>query len=911
MTAISLSPRSLRGLRALLSPDEALRAGPAVVGGKAHALARLAHVELEIPAWLVLPASSLDLHLRAGGVHRQVARTLEELRGVSGDQAAVRRAITSAARQLQSLVAEIVLDPALEDELRQAAELLAPGPFAVRSSAVGEDGARHSWAGQFATVLGVTGQEQILAGLRQCWQSAFSERALDYRLRARQLNDAAQIAVIFQRMVAADVAGVLFTTDPTTGFNTHMRVSACLGLGEGLVSGDYDADEYVVDADGREVSARVANKTRRTVLAESGAVEEAVPAARRDRRALSPLMLRKLSAAGKRIATAEGGPRDVEWAIIGNELYILQARPITAMRREQAPEHRIVWDNSNIQESYFGVTTPLTFSFARAAYASVYEQTMRTLGISERVIAEHRGLLNNLLGLIRGRVYYNLDNWYRGLRLLPAFRRNKEDMERMMGVEEPVDFVEDEKLGLVERVMRALRLLPALLRLLLRFAMLDHSGKRFLAHIEDCLGEIDRATLVSRGLGDLMPLLDRLRAECIDRWTPPIVNDFFVMMSTGRLRRLVERARQTDAADVMQTLLGGADVETSAGPAMLLLQLAGIARKEPALARLLDGTDHARVLAALREASTRFNGVYEELVARFGDRCMGELKLESRPLRDDPRFVVEMLRNYVGGSAPDAAVVEERARVEREYLELQIEESLGIVARTRFRRALIAARRGIRRREEMRLTRTRLFGVHRDIYRAIGCRLAEARRLGRADDVFYLTTQEIAAYWEGTAVSNDLASIADARRREFAAYRHLSAPNRIVTTGAPLDSPVFELQQAAPAAGRVLEGLGCSPGVAEGPVRIITSPDDDLALAGHVLVAPRTDPGWAPLFPSAAAIVVERGSLLSHSAVLARELGLPAVVGIPGVVQQLRDGERVRVDGSTGRIVRLEVECAS
>src|SRR6185503_6640238 len=389
----------------------------------------------------------------------------------------------------------------------------------------------------------------------------------------------------------------------------------------------------------------------------------------------------------------------------------------------------------------------------------------------------------------------------------------------------------------------------------------------------------------------------------------------FVMMSTGRLRRLVERARHGDADEVMQTLLGGADVETSAGPAMLLLQMAGIVRKEPACSRLLDGADHARTLTALRETSTRFNGLYEELVARFGDRCMGELKLESRPLRDDPRFVVEMLRNYVGGSAPDAAVLEERARVEREYRELWIEESLGIVGCLRFRRALTAARRGIRRREEMRLARTRMFGVHRDIYRAIGRRLVEARRLAQADDVFYLTTHEIAAFWEGTAVSNDLASIAAARRREFAAYRHLPAPNRIVTTGAPPDALDVALQQSssasAPAAGRVLEGLGCSPGVAEGPVRIITSPDDDLALAGHVLVAPRTDPGWAPLFPSAAAIVVERGSLLSHSAVLARELGLPAVVGIPGVVQQLRDGERVRVDGSTGRIVRLEVECGS
>jgi pyruvate,water dikinase len=177
--------------------------------------------------------------------------------------------------------------------------------------------------------------------------------------------------------------------------------------------------------------------------------------------------------------------------------------------------------------------------------------------------------------------------------------------------------------------------------------------------------------------------------------------------------------------------------------------------------------------------------------------------------------------------------------------------------------------------------------------------------------VFDLPTTEIAEYWEGRAASADLAAVARARRAEYARYAAAPAlPNRVVTTGAPYDAlhaaPGVAPPAGAPGDARVLRGLGCSPGVAEGPVRVVTSPDDDLALAGHMLVAPRTDPGWAPLFPSAAAVVVERGSLLSHSAVLARELGLPAVVGIPGVVAALRDGERVRVDGLAGTVERLE-----
>jgi pyruvate,water dikinase len=244
----------------------------------------------------------------------------------------------------------------------------------------------------------------------------------------------------------------------------------------------------------------------------------------------------------------------------------------------------------------------------------------------------------------------------------------------------------------------------------------------------------------------------------------------------------------------------------------------------------------------------------------------------------------------------------------------------------RFRRTLALARRGIRAREAMRLARTRLFGTHRDVYRAIGARLHATGRLEAAEDVLYLTTREIEEMWDGTGASADLAAIVRARRAEFAAYELESPPNRIITTGVPHPAASPAAGASAVAAGlgielavsagapapiarsgeKLLRGLGCSAGVAEGIVRVVRSASDDLELDGHILVAPRTDPGWAPLFPCARAIIVERGSLLSHSAVLARELGIPAVVGIPGIVDMLRDGERVRVDGGAGTIERLD-----
>jgi pyruvate,water dikinase len=209
----------------------------------------------------------------------------------------------------------------------------------------------------------------------------------------------------------------------------------------------------------------------------------------------------------------------------------------------------------------------------------------------------------------------------------------------------------------------------------------------------------------------------------------------------------------------------------------------------------------------------------------------------------------------------------------------------------------------------MRLSRTRFVGLYRDIYLAAGERLHEAGLLDEPRDVLYLTKDELIAYHEGTAVSADLTGIAVVRKREYAGYdrRPGALPNHFESVGG-----VYRGQRIAPAgtvqSGRILRGIGCSAGVVEGELRIIESPTDDLDVSRRILTAMRTDPGWTPLFPSAAGILVERGSALSHSAVLAREFGIPAVVGIPGLLEVVADGERVRLDGGAGTVERLDYQ---
>ena len=896
--AMTVSPHTLR----VMGATDALDAGLSVVGGKAFGLARLTALGMRVPRWLVLPTTIFHDHLLATGIDVVVKELVTSLEGARSN-----RELARVAGDLRRAVMSAEIDGELRRSMETIYAELGPGPLAVRSSAIDEDGSRHSFAGQLDTVLGVDGPDALVNAVQRCWSSAFGERVLDYRRRTGSLDRAADIAVIVQCLVPGEVSGVMFTVDPLTGAGDRMRVSACAGLGDTLVAGEIDGDEYLLDREGRvvEMSTRSAHG--------------------------APLLdahtLAELARAGIAIESAEGSPRDIEWTIASGEIWLLQARPITSfdgVRSESTIPTSwppVVWDNSNIQESYCGVTTPLTFTFAQSAYASVYEQTMRAVGVPERIIAAHRSMLRNLLGLIHGRVYYNLNNWYRGLLLLPAFRRNKADMERMMGVDEPVDFVADERLGISARLRRSPRIARTLVRLLARFATLDRDTKRFLADFESAMQSVDRPSLPKRSLGELMEVLETLQRQCLDRWTTPIINDFHVMMTVGRLRRLVERLVSADVDRVMQTLLGGADVTVSAAPALLLLEMADAARRVPAAATALRNLHGQAAVDRAAEVSANFGRAYAELISRFGDRCMGELKLESRPLRDDPVFVVGVLKNYLDGAASDPRALAQRARHEREGVERDLAARMPTaVGRWRLRRALSSARRSIRARESMRLARTRLFGAYRDTYRAIGARLHASGRIEAVDDILYLTVGEIDAYWRGTAVTTDFRPLVRTRRREFSEFESIDAPNRIVTLGAPYETalttaltqdPITQEPPSPAAPPRGLRGHGASPGIAVGRVRIVTGPSDDLSIAGHILVATRTDPGWAPLFPSAAAIVVERGSVLSHSAVLARELGLPAVVGIPNLLRALRDGELVRVDGTAGTVERLEDLCAS
>ncbi len=787
---------------------------------------------------------------------------------------------------------------AIAAEVAAALAQLAPegGRFAVRSSAAEEDGTGHSFAGQFDTYLDVAPGD-VLGRIVDVWASGAAERVVAYR-RERGLSGAPPApAAIVQRMVRANAAGVAFSSDPVSGRRALAVVAAVPGLGDALVSGDADADSYEV--------------TRAGVVT--------LRALRQDGtgRVLSDADAQAVAALARRAAAHVGRPQDIEWAIEQGRLYLLQSRPITTMAAVADPDGaRRIWDNSNIAESYGGITTPLTFSFARGVYAEVYRQFCVLLAVPRHVVDDQRSTFENMLGSVRGRVYYNLISWYRVLAMLPGFSVNRTFMEQMMGVREPMP---DEVLAgelpptRWERWLDGVRLARSLAGLVSALVRLPRQIERFYARLDAALGPA--TDLGGFRLDELTAHYRSLERQLLARWDAPLVNDFFAMIFYGVLRALCAKWCGDLDGTLQNDLISGEGGIVSAEPAQRVTSLASIAAAHPALMTVLVSGSLADIDAALAEPAHRgFAESYHAYLEKFSDRCLDELKLESPTLADEPLMLLRSIGGLAQRPRPSAAESSAHVPTPLEPSPRQkAEERVGGALRWRPLRRVIfgwvlrQARRRVQARENLRFERTRVFGRVRRIFVEAGQRLVAEGRLSAADDVFYLQVDEVLGVVEGTVTTANLGVHATARRAEYDSYRAMPAPaDRFETRGAVWIGNRFTgAARPIDAGGDERRGIGCCPGLVEGRARVILDPRTASLSPGDILVAERTDPGWILLFPAAAAVVVERGSVLSHAAIVSRELGLTSVVSVLGLTAWLRDGDIIRVDGSTGVVRRI------
>jgi pyruvate,water dikinase len=801
-------------------------------------------------------------------------------------------------------------------------------PVAVRSSALEEDSAEHSFAGQFESVLFQRGEAQIVDAIERCWASASSPRVAAYRRATGHDGAPVRMAVIVQRMVDSESAGVAFSRDPMRpARRSTIVVESVWGQGEGLVSGAIDADRYDVDRETLRVHSTLAVRSDAIVGDPVGGTRRiALDDHRRRIGSLTEGQARRVAAMAIRLERDLGGPQDVEWAFAGGRLYCLQARPITTLPPDTVFDPAVagpastIWDNSNIVESYAGVTSPLTFSHVSRCYRQVYIQFCRLMGVPARVIEDHEPMFGNMLGLVRGRIYYNLVNWYRLVALFPGSARSARFMEAMMGVKQSLS-PELAALfdGLVDRRYPVWRRLVVQVVAAGRLLRVRRYIDEFMTRVRAVQRPLETADLGALDLQAQMAVYRRLETDVLRHWTAPIVSDTRCMVAFGALRDLTTRwlADVDDGATLYNDLLSGGGELPSAEPARLLVRIAERVREdEPVRDRFLaDSPDVLR--AALADGlAPPVAAMIDEFLVQYGFRSPNELKLEEPDLHDDPRFVIATIQSHVRRNASLAANGADGDTTNRRAAETRVRDRLRGPKRWTFLAVLRWARSAVRDRERLRLERTRMFGVTRRLFRGIGANLARLGVIGDASDVFFLTIDELIAFADGRSLTTDFRALVALRRRENDEYRRTEPPpDRFVTRGAaavamrfPLLLREGDLLPASPidAADGVLRGTPCSPGVVEGVVRVARRVEDAEGLNGEILVTERTDPGWVPLFPACAGLIIERGSLLSHSAVVARELGIPTIVGVNGrPVDRLVTGQRVRLDAGRGEVTVL------
>ena len=454
----------------------------------------------------------------------------------------------------------------------------------------------------------------------------------------------------------------------------------------------------------------------------------------------------------------------------------------------------------------------------------------------------------------------------------------------------------------------ALHLLATLAGLVLNLCWLSRRIADFRRRLDDALAPV-HPPLEEMRPDELAAHYHHLEQQLLTRWDAPLVNDFFAMIFFGILRRLTDRWCG-DRGTLHNDLLCGDRGMISAEPARRMREMAEIAAADPVLmARLCDGSLDA-ILDEMERAPA-FAARYRDYLERFGERCLEELKLESLTLHDDPLPLLRAIGHLAHRIAsPDrethlSVVTEPRADAERRAQEALAGRPL---RRLVFRWVLRQARARIRDRENLRFERTRLFGRVRRIFLEFGRRFSGLGVLDAPRDIFHLEVEEILGFVEGTGTSTNLKGLVALRESEYEGYRRSEPPpDRFETRGvAALGIIRCDGATVPPADGETRTGLGCCAGIVRGPVRVVTDPRNARLQEGEILVAERTDPGWVMLFPAAAGLLVERGSLLSHSAIVAREMGIPAVVSVADLTRWLKDGDWVELDGASGVVRRLD-----
>ena len=835
----------------------------AIAGGKGANLGELVRAGFPVPDGFVVTTAGYDAFIAAGGLEGRLCEL----------------ALDAEPRAIGALFAATEVPSEIADAVAAGYAALGGGPVAVRSSATAEDLPDASFAGQQDTYLNVTGAGQVLDAVRRCWASLWNERAIAYRRRAQHDAGAGlSIAVVVQRLVPAEVAGVMFTANPANGRREQTVITAAWGLGESIVGGLVEPDEYLVDRDHpSNDQRRIAAKKVMTIGVAGGSEQADTPASRVDAATLSEAQVAELAALGRRVEAHFGVPQDIEWALADGTFQLLQARPVTALPEPigdlptdwPLPRPRSMYFRASIVEQ---LPDPLTPLFADLIRVAVPIGLNALLGSFSPTLAN----LDMDFPTINGYAYYDY---------------SRHALTRMWG------------------------LTPMAARVIARAGLVrsrwhDEALPAYQAAVAGWSDRDPAALPASELLGGVRGLL---AAGCIYYSNVQIVIPVAATSEltwTGLYDALFRRPGDPQASDF---LLGFDSTPLLAEKS--LHALATWCRDVPGLAAALDGVRSAEVLAVdppngvAAHDWASFVARLNEHLAQFG-HTIYNLDFANPVPADDPTPVVEALKHAIAGRGADPAQRQRESAERRERITAELLGRLDPVRRRATEASLRRAQEWAPIREDALAAMGLAWPTLRRLLHELGGRLVRAGAIEHSEDVFWLTSTEAdadaAALDAGAETLAGHGAAIESRHRRWRGQQLATPPQYLPVSGwmTMMDSmmPARDGNQTGP----VLHGTGGSGGRVTAPARVLTDAADFAAFQpGEVLVASITTPAYTPLFALAAGVVTDIGGVLSHGSIVAREYGIPAVLGTGNATKRIATGETITVDGGAGT-VRLD-----
>lgn len=775
------------------------------------------------------------------------------------------------------------------------------GPVIVRSSAVGEDSEGASFAGQLDSVPDVRTVDQLRAAILRVWSSQWSARALSYQqARGTCLRG---MGVIVQRQADAAVSGVLFTVSPTDP--SGMLLEYCDGLGEALVSGEVNP--------GRVTIARQGFQWTLAAVPDEPAPGESL--------LLNDSQVHTLARLALDIERAFGAAQDIEWTIDrSGRPWIVQARPITAGGFETTaaaePAPAVLWTNANVNENFPQPICPLLYSIARVGYYHYFRNLGTAFGISERRLIRMEPALRQIIGVHGARMYYNLTNIHAVLRTAPFGDLLAASFNQFTGAEP--DGKEDTEASAGDSRATQIREVAVIAaRTTWQYLFLTRRVEEFERGVDEFAART-HPRLLAGTPPDL--LLEHFRGVLDIRyngWKNASLADAGSMVCYGALQRFLARAFPgEDQQALHNTLLKALPDLVSSKPPLKLWELSRMVKADPALQQLFASSEAPAILAQLADERFRdFKTAFDDFLENWGFRCSAELMLTAPSFQEDPAPVIDLLKAYfaMDGDSPADQLrrqAEGRLRDTKTMLSAlrgrPVWRWLPFVRQSKLAAVLLRwTQTSIQLRERARLKQALLYSRLRRISLALGGALTERGRLAAADDIFFLTADEVDLLASGGEMFPGHArELVTLRRQAHAELSARTPPDSMrLPAGEYLDAHGESGRAGAIDGDAALTGVGACGGRTTAPAAILMDVTDSHRLkAGDILVTRQTDPGWGPIFPLISGLVIERGGMLSHGAIIAREFGIPSVVGVKDATRRIQHGGAITVDGDRGLV---------